>query len=191
MLVVGAYWRVDCSGGSSRRGPRVVTRVTRRGKGRGGFGGGERAVKRAAGRVGLRRLSRHIRVVGLNHEDIEAVARRVVELLNAQHQDDASQPALIDAAAVARLLGVSRATVYAKADELGAIRLGNGKRARLRFDPRLLVAAHGPSDSGPVSARRGRSAVAERPGRRSTAPLPIRPAGRRAPRRPSGYRGRS
>ena len=46
----------------------------------------------------------------------------------------------MDAAAVARLLGVSRATVYAKADELGAVRIGNGKRARLRFDPSRLPA---------------------------------------------------
>jgi hypothetical protein len=45
---------------------------------------------------------------------------------------------LVDAATVARLLGVSRATVYANADQLGGIRLGNGKRARLRFDPARL-----------------------------------------------------
>lgn len=42
---------------------------------------------------------------------------------------------LIDAAEVARRLGVSRDYVYRHADELGAIRLGTGLRPRVRFDP--------------------------------------------------------
>ncbi len=41
---------------------------------------------------------------------------------------------LVDAIALARLLGVSRAYVYEHADELGALRLGGGPKARLRFD---------------------------------------------------------
>jgi len=76
----------------------------------------------------------------LDRQDIEALAVRVVELLresDTQHKDESD---LIDAAAVARRLGISRATVYAKANQLGAIRLGSGKRARLRFDPAHLPA---------------------------------------------------
>jgi len=72
----------------------------------------------------------------LDRDDIDAVAQRVVELL----EDEAAKPGrLVDAATAARLLGVSRATVYAKADELGAIRVGKGKRARLRFDPARMI----------------------------------------------------
>jgi hypothetical protein len=49
-------------------------------------------------------------------------------------RDDAL-PQLLDAAAVARMLGVTRGWVYEHAAELGAIRLGSGTRPRLRFDP--------------------------------------------------------
>jgi hypothetical protein len=42
---------------------------------------------------------------------------------------------LIDATAVARMLGVTRGWVYEHATELGAVRLGAGTRPRLRFDP--------------------------------------------------------
>lgn len=42
---------------------------------------------------------------------------------------------LIDASALAIELGVSRDFIYEHATELGAIRLGNGPKARLRFDP--------------------------------------------------------
>jgi len=71
---------------------------------------------------------------------VEAVARRVVELLrDEQVQAAATAPAaqLVDAARVAAELGASRDWVYAHADELGAIRLGDsgdGRRPRLRFD---------------------------------------------------------
>jgi hypothetical protein len=69
---------------------------------------------------------------------IEAIARRVAELLGEERRSGGAQVDLIDAAAVARRLGISRATVYAKAEQLGAVRLGEGKRARLRFDPARL-----------------------------------------------------
>lgn len=67
---------------------------------------------------------------------IEQIAARVVELLR---QNGATRTELIDASEAARRLGVSRATVYAKAGELGAIRIGDGPRARLRFDPAALA----------------------------------------------------
>lgn len=74
----------------------------------------------------------------LDPADIDAVAERVAELLEHQAVESKQPGELVDAAAVARLLRVSRATVYAKADELGAVRLGNGKKPRLRFDPSRL-----------------------------------------------------
>lgn len=73
----------------------------------------------------------------------ELVARRVVELL----AEGAGQPAgLVDAATLARLLGVSRSTIYDRASELGAVQVGDGARPRLRFDVetarKTLVARH-------------------------------------------------
>ena len=93
-------------------------------------------------------------------DDIELLAQRVAELLANQAMESRQMGQLVDAAAVARLLGVSRATVYAKADELGAIRIGNGKRARLRFDPASIVA-------GRLAASRDRDTTPRRrPSRR-------------------------
>lgn len=49
---------------------------------------------------------------------------------------------LVTAAKLAELLGVRREYIYANADRLGAVRLGTGPRARLRFDPAGAVARH-------------------------------------------------
>ncbi len=51
---------------------------------------------------------------------------------------DLPHPQLVDAAALAQMLGVTRGWVYEHATELGAIRLGAGARPRLRFDPRRV-----------------------------------------------------
>lgn len=53
-------------------------------------------------------------------------------------EPEAAPADLIDAEEAARRLGVSRDYVYSHADELGAVRLGDGPRARLRFDPSQL-----------------------------------------------------
>ena len=50
---------------------------------------------------------------------VEAIARRVVELLGSERS-----PRYVDAATVSRDLAVERDWVYSHADELGAIRLG-------------------------------------------------------------------
>lgn len=71
---------------------------------------------------------------------IEAIAQRVAELLDerrlasAMAPDPAMEEVLLDAAALARLLGVSRGFVYDHAQELGGRRLGEGSKPRLRFD---------------------------------------------------------
>lgn len=77
--------------------------------------------------------------------DVERVARRVVELLHAERQEPRPGE-LVDATTLARLLGVRRSTIYGRADELGAIRLGNGRRARLRFNVETARAALNSSD---------------------------------------------
>jgi hypothetical protein len=69
----------------------------------------------------------------LDRDDIEAVAMRVAELLE-QRGARRSNGGLVDAAELARLLGTDRSWVYSHAGELGAIRLGSGPKARLRFD---------------------------------------------------------
>jgi hypothetical protein len=109
--------------------------------------------------------------VKLDADDIEAVAARVVELLERQ----GSAPSrFVDAATLARTLRVDRDWVYARARELEAIRLGDGPRAPLRFDVRrvreLLSAPDGrqPRPTGPTPRRRGRP-------RKSTLPPGVKP----------------
>jgi hypothetical protein len=83
----------------------------------------------------------------------EAVAARVVELL--EHQERRSARGLATAADVAEQLGVHKSWVYAHADELGAIRLGEGEKARLRFDPERVARAVGATPSEPDGRRAG------------------------------------
>jgi hypothetical protein len=65
---------------------------------------------------------------------VEQVARRVVELLRLEGLgQDATKP-LVDAATLARDLGVSRPFVYAHKAELGGVALGTGPRPRWGFD---------------------------------------------------------
>lgn len=76
--------------------------------------------------------------VRLDPATIDAIAERVVELL--REEGDAGAE-LVDAAEIARRFGVSRDWVYEHADRLGAVRLGNGPRARLRFNPAHVAEA--------------------------------------------------
>ena len=91
---------------------------------------------------------------------------------------------LMDAAQLAALLSVSRDFIYEHAAELGALRLGGGPKARLRFDPNAALARYGsepsqaqkPSDDGdsdavPAPRRRRLPARSPEPG----SILPIRP----------------
>jgi hypothetical protein len=65
----------------------------------------------------------------LHPADVEAIARRVAELL--QRPDE-----WVDAQTTARRLGVSRETVMAHREELGGEAVGNGPRPRWRFPAR-------------------------------------------------------
>jgi hypothetical protein len=69
----------------------------------------------------------------LDSDTIEAIARRVAELLQAAPRRSQGER-MLTAAAVAERFGVSRSWVYENADRLGAVRLGSGSRARMRFD---------------------------------------------------------
>jgi hypothetical protein len=77
----------------------------------------------------------------LDRATIQAVAREVAAILGGGGRR------LLTAQQVAERFNVDRGWVYAHADELGVIRLGEGPRPRLRFDAavvaRLLVATRG------------------------------------------------
>jgi hypothetical protein len=98
----------------------------------------------------------------LDPRDVEAIARRVAELVDAARPPAPSAVRYVDAAEVARTLGVERDWVYAHARQLGAMRLG-GTQGRLRFDLREVTRA---------LADRQREPNAE-------APAPRSPRGRR------------
>jgi hypothetical protein len=79
---------------------------------------------------------------------VDAIARRVVELLegNSSRGTDANVRAhaggtCLTVSQVAARYRVSRSWVYAHQRELGAMRLGKGPRARLRFDARIVTEA--------------------------------------------------
>jgi hypothetical protein len=69
--------------------------------------------------------------VTLDPDDVEAIARRVAELVGRPSK-------LVDAQTVAGELRVDRDWVYAHARQLGAVRLGPGPKARMRFDLALV-----------------------------------------------------
>src|SRR4051812_15248143 len=104
----------------------------------------------------------------LDRDDVEAIARRVVELLDGSLGRRARY---IDAATLANTLGVEREWVYAHTAQLGAIRLG-GPHGRLRFDlehvRQVLAADHraaAPRRVAPARRARvrgGRAALARR-----------------------------
>ena len=72
----------------------------------------------------------------LDPDDVDLIARRVLDLLRA---DQESVPArLVDAKTLAAMLGVTRAWVYAHAEQLAAVRLG-APRGRLRFDANQVL----------------------------------------------------
>jgi hypothetical protein len=102
------------------------------------------------------------RVLRLTPADVEAIAACLVEQMREIVQP---QPwlGLADAAEVARRLRVRENWVYTHADELGVIRLGDGDKARLRFDLGRVARAIGVTES----ERRGRG-----PGRPSRHGLP-------------------
>lgn len=82
--------------------------------------------------------------VHLDRESVEEIAHCVVELLRAESIGGD----LIDAGEVARRFSLSRDYVYEHADALGAVRLGDGPKARLRFDPAKVAEMLSCSHSG-------------------------------------------
>ena len=97
----------------------------------------------------------------LDSDDIDAIATRLAELIDGPAEEREAK-GLATAAEVAARLGVGRGWVYANQELLGVIRLGDGPKARLRFD--LDRAAQALSDRGDArvvrrSRRRGGGSV--------------------------------
>ena len=103
--------------------------------------------------------TRRGRLMAFDVEEIEAVGEHIAELVASARP----KVGLIDARELAEELGVARDWVYANAERLGGVRLGDGPRARLRFDVELArqaLAAVGsgarPPSNGAAPRRRGR-----------------------------------
>jgi hypothetical protein len=129
---------------------------------------------------------------GADPELAEAIARRVVELLRTEETPPHSGR-LVDAATLARELGVERDWVYAHADELGAVRLG-GPKGRLRFDRRevdeRLRAIDRPTRYPPRRSRIGDVEVVRHSGRLELRSLATAKSGRATRQRPRPDTGR-
>ncbi len=115
----------------------------------------------------------------LTPETIEQIAHRVAELLRSDEsarEAGAGARRMLDAAQLARRLGVTRAWVYEHAAELGAVALGDGPRARLRFDPEIAekvleARRRGGTPGAPEAAPSGRGPGRPRRRRVPTVPL--------------------
>jgi hypothetical protein len=128
---------------------------------------------------------------------VERVSERLCEqvrtALAGTVKDSHSTGALLSASALAEALGLSRSWVYEHADELGAMRIGSGSKARLRFDAeQARMALSGPTDrfgskrSDPAdTSPRAKSRASHGRGRRSSTtgrPLPAADRGSLRPR---------
>jgi hypothetical protein len=122
-----------------------------------------------------RRRLRHA-AAELTPHAIEQIAQRVAQLLR-DRGDTGPQPApLLDATQLAIHLGVTRTLVYEHAQQLGAIRLGTGAKARLRFDlDTATTAIERLHDKPPTDTTAGEAPRRGRPRRRQQATVPLLP----------------
>lgn len=113
--------------------------------------------------------------IKLDPQAVEAVARRVVEILE---QRGLQGRELVDAAELARRFGIERSWVYSHAIELGAVKLGQGQKPRLRFDPQIaarMLRKVGEGSAADPPARSGeRAGQPQRDRRSEVSLLPIK-----------------
>jgi hypothetical protein len=120
--------------------------------------------RRPARQRGLGAIARHV-AVDLTPQAVEQVANRVALLLQRQqHVQEQAQTrestGMLTVTELARHLNLNRAWVYEHADELGAIRISDGPKARLRFDlqtaKNALTRHRAPAAPAPKSRERRR-----------------------------------
>jgi hypothetical protein len=112
--------------------------------------------------------------IRLDPQTTEAIARRVVGLLEKRGLQNRE---LIDAAELARRFGIERAWVYSHAIELGAVKLGDGAKPRLRFDPEVaarVLRRVGDGSAADPPARSGKRSGQPRESEGQAELLPIR-----------------
>jgi hypothetical protein len=104
--------------------------------------------------------------LAMDSASLHELAREVAKLIGRGNAVDE----LLTARQVAARLNVDRGWVYSHAQELGVIRLGDGPRPRLRFDPAVVAQR--------VASRPAPPAVPQHPSQpRGGAPLlPIKPS---------------
>jgi hypothetical protein len=108
-------------------------------------------------------------VVDLTPQAVEQVATRVAALLHRQQQKQGQteqEPGMVTVSQLAKYLKLNPAWVYEHADELGAIRIGSGPKARIRFDFQTAKAA-----------------LRQQRANETPAPVPVKP--RKSRRRPT------
>jgi len=120
--------------------------------------------------------------IKLDPQAVEAIARRVVEILE---RKGLQQRELVDAAELARRFGIERSWVYSHAIELGAVKLGKGPKPRLRFDPqiaaRVLRRVAGDAAADPPARSGKRAGQPSGSGGSEARLLPIRGPGKNGP----------
>jgi hypothetical protein len=120
--------------------------------------------------------------IALDGPTVEAIARRVVELLERRGMQ---RRELVDALELARRFGIERSWVYSHAIDLGAVKLGEGPKPRLRFDPEIaarVLRKVGEGSAADPPARSGERAGQPQRGRRSGVRLlPIHRPGENRP----------
>jgi hypothetical protein len=104
-------------------------------------------------RRGLGVIARHV-TVELTPQSVEQVASRVVQLLHRheqnQQQAHTGEPVgMVTVAEFAAHYKLNPGWVYEHADELGATRIGNGPKARIRIDFQTAKAALGKHQATP------------------------------------------
>ena len=114
--------------------------------------------------------TRRGRLLIFDIDEIDAVAEHLAEVVSPAP----ANVGLVDAQELAEQLGVARDWVYANAARLGGVRLGDGPRARLRFDAErareaLTGNAGGGQPTNVAASRRRRG----RPRRKTVAAVPL------------------
>ena len=113
-------------------------------------------------------------MTALTDHDVDRIAHRLVEILD-ERRGRAAGGGLVRAKVVAEAIDMDVKWVYAHADELGAIRFGDGPKPRLRFDLDEAIARHQLHRTAPLQRSRpaprpGQPAVRPRRGRRPHTP---------------------
>jgi hypothetical protein len=104
----------------------------------------------------------------LSRLDAEIIARRVVDALR---EEPMAKRGLLKTQEVARLFGVDAEWVRANRVPLGAVRLGDGPRARLRFPRQAIDAYLAARSVGPTAS--AEQAVARKARQRAGSPASV------------------